>query len=265
MTQFFSSTDMALARRIEAGHAHSAMASNSGVSVEEIGGGWAIFHQVDSPITQAIGVGLNGDIYAADLDRLESFFHLRGSAVVIDLCTLADSNSLEMLHERGYVIREISNVLVRRLDLAEEFVGSPEITVVAAAAQEYPAWARLVMQGFSGQDDVPEEHVAMMTSANPWPEAFFGIRNGSRGAAAAMDVHEGLATFFGDATLVSARGQGLQLALIRHRLRRAAELGCDLATAAVVPGSISHRNYERAGFQLIYGRVMVGRALGKLS
>ncbi len=265
MTQLFSSTDMALARRIEAGHAHSATASNSGVSVEEIGGGWAIFHQVDSPITQAIGFGLSGGIDAAGLDRLESFFHQRGSAAVIDLCTLADSSLLGMFHERGYVVREISNVLARRLDPAEEFASSPEIEVEPATAQEYPAWARLVMQGFSGQDDVPEEQLAMMTSANPWPEAFFGLRNGTRGAAAAMDVHAGLATFFGDATLVRARGQGLQLALIRHRLRRAAELGCDLATAAVVPGGISHRNYERAGFQLIYGRVMVARALGKLS
>jgi GNAT superfamily N-acetyltransferase len=102
-----------------------------------------------------------------------------------------------------------------------------------------------------------------MTSANPWPESFFGMLNGSRGAAAAMDVHAGLATLFGDATLVHARGHGLQLALIRHRLQRAAQLGCDLATASVVPGGISHRNYERAGFQLIYGRVMVSRALEK--
>jgi GNAT superfamily N-acetyltransferase len=102
-----------------------------------------------------------------------------------------------------------------------------------------------------------------MASPDPRIEAFFGVWESARGAGAAMDVHAGLATFFGDATLVRARGHGLQLALIRHRLRRAAELGCDLATASVVPGSISHRNYERAGFQLVYGRVMVARALGK--
>jgi hypothetical protein len=74
-----------------------------------------------------------------------------------------------------------------------------------------------------------------------------------------MDVHAGLATLFGDSTLVQARGHGLQLALIRHRLLRAAQLGCDLATASVVPGGVSHRNYERAGFELVYGRVMVSR------
>ncbi len=105
----------------------------------------------------------------------------------------------------------------------------------------------------------------MVASPDPRIEAFFGLWESTRGAGAAMDVHAGLATFFGDATLVPARGHGLQVALIRQRLRRAAELGCDLATASVVPGSSSHRNYERAGFQLVYGRVMVALAPGKLS
>jgi hypothetical protein len=65
---------------------------------------------------------------------------------------------------------------------------------------------------------------------------------------------------FGDATLVGARRRGLQLALIRQRLKTAAAMGCDVATASVLAGSVSHRNYERAGFQLVYARVMVSRA-----
>jgi hypothetical protein len=265
MTQLFSSTDMALARRVEAGHAHSATASSSGVSVEAIAGGWAIFHQVDSPVTQAIGIGLSGGMDPADLDRLEASYHDRGSAAVIDLCTLADSSLLPMFQERGYVIREISNALVRRVDGTEEFEMGPGVGVEPVAGSEYPSWARLVVQGFAGETDVPEEQMAMMASPDPRIEAFFGLWESTRGAGAAMDVHAGLATFFGDATLVPARGHGLQLALIRQRLRRSAELGCDLATASVVPGSSSHRNYERAGFQLVYGRVMVALAPGKLS
>jgi hypothetical protein len=260
MTQLFSSTDMALARKLEAGHAHSAAVSTTGVSVKELGGGWAIFHQVGSPVTQAIGVGMNGPVESGELDRLEAFFHDRASAAIIDLCALADPGLLPMLQERGYVIREITNVLVRRLDAAEEFAEvGPGIRVEPVAVHEYPAWVRTVMQGFAGQDDVPDEQVAMMMSANPWPESVFGVLDGSRAGAAAMDVHAGLATLFGDSTLVQARGHGLQLALIRHRLLRAAQLGCDLATASVVPGGVSHRNYERAGFELVYGRVMVSR------
>jgi GNAT superfamily N-acetyltransferase len=261
MTQLFSSADMALARRIEAGHAHSAMFSTRDLAVAEIAGGWAIFHAIDSPVTQAIGVGMNGPVESGDLDRLEAFYHGRGSAAIIDLCTLADESVLGLIHERGYTVREISNVLVRPLDPEEQFAIAPGVRVEPVTAHDYPAWARLVVQGFAGLDDVPEEQVAMMTSSIPWPETFFGFWDSAPGAGAAMDIHAGLATFFGDATLVQARGHGLQLALIRHRLQRAAQLECDLATASVVPGGTSHRNYERAGFQLVYGRVMLGRPL----
>ena len=112
---------MALARRIEAGHAHSATASTEGLTVEEIAGGWAIFHQADSPVTQAIGVGMHGAVDTTELDRLEAFFHSRGSAAIIDLCTLADAGLLGMIQERGYTVREISHVLARRLDPNENF------------------------------------------------------------------------------------------------------------------------------------------------
>ena len=72
-----------------------------------------------------------------------------------------------------------------------------------------------------------------------------------------MVVADGLATLVGDSTLLQARSHGIQLALIHCRLRQAAALGCDLASASVFPGSVSHRNYERAGFQFLYGRIMV--------
>lgn len=257
MTQLFSSADLALARRIEAGHAHSAAASTPGVDVAVVAGGQAIFHQAGSPVTQAIGVGMHGPVTAADLDRLEAFFHSRGSDAVIDLCTLADAGLIEMLDERAYVVREISHVLARRLDPTEPFQATSRITIQKVDADEFRSWAGIVMRGFAGQDDVPEEQIEMLAASNPWPESFFGLCEGVRSAAAAMDIHEGLATLFGDSTLVSARGGGLQLALIRHRLERAAQLGCDLATASVLPGSVSNRNYERAGFQLVYARIML--------
>lgn len=260
MTGLLSSADLALARRVEAGHAHAAAASAPELTAEEVAGGQAIFHQVDSPVSQAIGIGMNGPVPSADLDRLEAFFHSRGSVAIIDLCTLADPSLLALIHERGYGVREFSHVMVRRLDRAEGVPGTaPGITVQPVAAHESRAWARLVMQGFSGQDEVPEQLLGIVAPQ----EAFFGLWDRQRCAAAAMDVHAGLATFFGDATRVSTRGYGLQLALIRHRLDRAAQLGCDLATASVVPGSISHRNYERAGFQLVYARVIVSRPIGE--
>jgi hypothetical protein len=261
MPEQFSSADIALARRIESGHAHTAIVSTQDLSIEQIGGGWAIFHHPDSPVTQAIGVGMNGDVARSELDRLEGFFHSRRSAAIIDLCTLAHPNLWGLVQERGYLVREISHVMARRLDPSENFGAlAAGIAVEPVGSGEFPSWARLMLQGFAEQDDIPEEQVAVL-SVSPWPEAFFGLSEASPAATGAMDVHAGLATFVGDATPVRARGRGLQLALIRHRLQRAAQLGCDLASASVLPGGSSNRNYQRAGFQLVYARIKVARAL----
>ncbi len=259
MAELFSSTDVALARRIEAGHAQSARAYAGGANIESIAGGVAIFHEPNSGITQAIGVGMHGMVDAAEMDRLEAFFHARGSAAVIDLCTLADASVLAMIQEREYTIREISHVLARRLDREERFETTAGITIESAAAGEFRSWARLMIAGFSEQESVPEEQVDILASADPAPETWFGLAEGSRVATAALAVHDRVATLFGDATVVRARRRGLQLALIRQRLEAAAALHCDLATASVLPGSVSHRNYERAGFQLVYARVKVSR------
>jgi len=257
----FSSADVALAQRIEAGHAHSGKLFAHPDALESVAGGWAVFQGIDSPMTQAIGIGMSGPVRPADLDRLEAFFHERGSPAVIDLCTLAEPGLLAMIVDRGYVVREISNVMVRRLDRSETFPDKPGegIAVQAVAESDRRSWARLIIQGFSGEENAPEEHVAFLAASRPGLEAFFGSFGGARVSTAATGAEAGLATLFGDATLASARGHGLQLALIRHRLRRAAELGCDLASASVVPGGSSHRNYERAGFQLVYARIMVAK------
>jgi GNAT superfamily N-acetyltransferase len=76
-----------------------------------------------------------------------------------------------------------------------------------------------------------------------------------------MNIHQGAVAFFGDATLRSFRGRGVQSALIARRARLARDAGCDLAVACVIPGSGSHRNYERLGFQLVYMRVNVMREI----
>jgi GNAT superfamily N-acetyltransferase len=73
------------------------------------------------------------------------------------------------------------------------------------------------------------------------------------GAAAA--VYGGLATLFADSTIPGYRRVGMHRELIAARLNEALALGCEMATAATLPGSGSQRNYERMGFEVVYTRV----------
>ena len=55
--------------------ANTLMAWNpeSSVAVERVAGGYAVYCGANSPITQAVGLGLNGPVSAEEFDRLEEF------------------------------------------------------------------------------------------------------------------------------------------------------------------------------------------------
>ena len=70
-----------------------------------------------------------------------------------------------------------------------------------------------------------------------------------------------VASLGGTATLRGYRRQGVQLALLRARIRLAAEAGCDLVVVTADPGSTSGRNARRAGFHLAYTNVRLASPL----
>jgi GNAT superfamily N-acetyltransferase len=262
-----SSADFKLVRRLELGHADSGLSyaqayreryPDSVAAFEQIAGGWAIFMGADSPLTQALAIGASGALTAEEWGRLQHFFHSRGAAAVIDLSSMADASVMAFLQERGLTIREISGVLARSISRDEVLAANPAVEVEGVPEGAMRDWARLAVRGFSERDEVSENEVDIVSAAPAHLLAYFArLGSGERTAVAGMTVAAGLATLFGDATLPKARRSGLQLALIVHRLQKAAEMGCDLASASVLPGSSSHRNYERAGFQLIYSRIQV--------
>lgn len=80
---------------------------------------------------------------------------------------------------------------------------------------------------------------------------FLAREAGEPVAAAALSLHADVAVLGGATTLPDHRGSGAQLALLQHRLRVAAALGANLATATAAPESPSARNLSRAGFDVV--------------
>ena len=240
--------DAALARRIEYGEAQNAAGCGESIAVA---GGYACFAGVGSPLTHAIGLGLNGPVSRGEFDRIEEFYRSRGSVVNLDFCPHSDPSLTELLGERGYRIVECNNVL------AGAVAGSPDARVRLALPEERELWSRVMIEGFFGRTDISamELEVGLRLLRLEAASGWFGVINGTPAAAGAMNVNSKVALLFADSTRKEFRGQGLQLALIRARLMCAATLGCDLATASAAPGGISQRNYERAGFRVIYTKL----------
>jgi GNAT superfamily N-acetyltransferase len=211
---------------------------------------------IGSPMTHAMGIGMSGPVPNEEMERLEEFFRKRGSACLIDLCPMADPSVIAFVQSRPYRVIEFNNVLARRVESDELFASVPGARLISE--DEAPIWARVVSAGFCEYMPVTEEMIATMAGTCKISECWIaGDAPGEAGAA--MMIQQGTAILTGDATIPSARGKGWQAGLIRERLAAAQRQGCDLAMTTVLPGSGSHRNYERAGFQLIYMRVNLMR------
>lgn len=235
-----------------------ALRPDCGWSASELLGGCAMFGGAGSPVTHLMGGGMAGPVTAAEFDRLEEYFRSRGSPCLIDLCPLADLSVLDELMKRGYKVVEFNNLLARKID-----AGAPPppagIGIRQVESGEAVEFTRLISRGFSPADEVDEPLVDALPAISLLGHSFVAIVEGAWAGGATVGLEDGVALFYGDATRAAWRGLGIQTALIHTRLQFARSRGADLAMATVLPGSASHRNYERAGFRLVYMRVNVSR------
>lgn len=271
--------DIHLARRLEnldaAGgaqyaRAHARLFPQSEATSIAVAGGHAVFAGVESPITQAVALGLSGEVTAFEMDHLEDFYRSRNANVNIEACPLADISLVGQLAARGYKPIEFSNVLARFLSLDETDAGArrqTEISVRLATAGEAEAWGQTVARGFMETTETADAAPLMsdlFAAAFHTSGAHCFVAEQADGTiigGASMNVRDRIAALAGASTLPAYRRRGAQSALLDYRLRWAtAELGCELATIMALPGSASQRNAERNGFRVAYTRTKWMRA-----
>jgi hypothetical protein len=205
-----------------------------------------------------LGLGFNGAITEEDVNRMESFFRGRGAAVTVDVCPFADFSLVETLSQRGYKISEFANVMVRGIAPGEqvpEIAGSLHVRL--AERSEAELYGDTVVRGFFGRDEVTleERNLGRVLFHMPDGLAYFGVMDNLPVSCGQMAIHNGVASCFGDSTLIAYRRRGAHTAIIRARVAEAGARGCDLITAGVSPGSTSQRDYERVGFQVAYTKL----------
>jgi GNAT superfamily N-acetyltransferase len=266
--------DMELARRLElAGHPDCLSEGNEGIDPLQskrpgdiriaVGGGIAEFRGVNSPVTQAEGLGLNGPVSQEDMERMEKFYRCRGSAVFIEVCPMADPSFIEMLGKRGYRVIEFSNMLIREIDPQESFSHSvPGIVIRTAEPAESRLFAETVSRGFADHFEPTEELIDTIQEffSGPGLVPYLVWIDGKPIAGGTLGIRKGVAGLFGMSTLPEFRRRGVQAALISARLEAGRAAGCDLAMSVTQPASGSQRNLERQGFRVVYTRTKFTRS-----
>jgi hypothetical protein len=268
--------DLALARRIELAEAHAAVScanavellpSGANAAVERIAGGFAIYCGAGSPVTQAVGLGLDGTVNEQDFDRLEQFYRSRNEAVRVETCPLADASLIRHFGEHGYRVTEFSNVMALPLGVSESpSAGSADLpkglAIERIGKEQMDLWTLTVSQGFSEKFPVTQEilNVMKMFALGSNVECYLARVDGAVAGGATLALREGVAGLFGASTLPPFRNRGVQTALLSHRLARAMAQKCDLAVCIAAPGSASQRNAVRQRFSVLYTRVKFERA-----
>ena len=241
----------------ECAEAACAVDADCAPAVEGAAGGILTFCGAVSPLTHALNLAMHGPITEPELDEIEAFFRTRGAPVVVDLCPHSDPSLRDLLSARTYRMSEMNNVLVRSLESGAGESPPQATSISVERAADPHQYAQTVARGFFGREEITAEEYKIgqilfhMKNSTP----LVAFRDGRAVGACCFSTRNGIASFFGDATLVAHRRAGVHLAMIAERLRLAIEAGCDLATAGTQPGSSSQRNYQRHGFEVAYTRV----------
>ena len=258
-------SDVALSRRLERAEgsacvqfaeARRRLFPESGAEWMECGGAYAVFDGIDSPITQAFGIGIFEELSTGTLDTIERFFGDRGAKVDLEVSPLVGVDALNLLCGREYRPIEISNVMIRSVERPEDG-DRGNIRVRLISPEEADLWTEVSARGWSHEHPELREFVLQfgaLSAAREQSLNFLGEVDGQPGAAGSLWVHAGVAVFAGAATVPELRKRGLQSALLEERMRYASEHGCDLAMMVAEAGSNSQRNAERKGFQVAYTR-----------
>jgi GNAT superfamily N-acetyltransferase len=263
--------DLSLARKLEAAdaavgadyaRAYARVFPERGGATMSIMGGRASFAGIDSPMTQAFALGLDGPVTADELDQLEDFFRSRGAAVNIELCPLADESLRSLLGERGYRVIEFSNVMVRELTPADATVTiNPAINVRRAVEADKEVYGDVTSRGFFEHGEIPQfmQEVSECFTQMTMLARFLAEIDGQAAGCGGVAVYGDVATFAGAATLPEFRNRGVQNALIGQRVAYAAAARCRLAMVTTMPGTGSYRNAARQGFSIVYTRCKLMR------
>jgi hypothetical protein len=263
--------DEKLARRIENNDAYFGLQSavivgrlypDIGAAAEGVGGGYAVFTGVRSPLTQALGLGMNGPVSADDLERLEQFYLRRGSSAHIEFCPHAHPTLLRLLGRHGYRVEACSNLLVRPPHSESPGLPGPsEVSVQRCLPEEAELWARTVAEGFAGYASPSKENLEVLISLAQRRNttAVLAWLNGEPAGGGALATHDNIAVIYGASTLPRFRRKGVQSEIIRSLAAFAAQ--AELIYSLTAPGSTSQHNLERHDFRVAYTRSLMVKNL----
>lgn len=262
--------DQDLGRRVERAiarqaclMAEAAAPSNPDAQGIPVADGFATFLGKGALIGRAHALGLSGVVPEAELDKLDDFYGKFRAPAKVELCPLADPSFARSLAARGYRPGGFINCHARPAGLHPRASGAKGCEVRPISRDEVDTWVSTVARGFSEGSPAPPPmiDVGRTSAACKGLTGYIALLEGRPVAGGSITIVEAdgfrTAIIAGASTMPEARRRGIQTALLAARMRHAVEQGATLMVIQSRPGSASERNMHRAGFRLIYSKIVV--------
>lgn len=132
------------------------------------------------------------------------------------------------------------------------------VRAIEPGGEDARVFARVLLGGHEVPDDTYTDHWAAVAlwPAEPNWSCYLAEVDGEALGAAALVMADDIGFVANAATLPAGRQLGCQQALIQRRMHDATESGCTLFLSMANPGSVSHRNLERAGLGVAFTKVV---------
>lgn len=223
----------------------------------EVGGAYAMFDGIESPLTQTFGLGVFDEITDEHLDNLEAFFKKHNAPVFHEVSPMADASLITLLNERGYQPCELTSVLYQEIGNEKNLTLNPQIKTRIIKTGEEEIWARTSAEGWATEMEGLAEFMfnfGQISAKTKGGFPFLAELEENPISAGMLFIYGDVAMLAGASTIPEGRRQGAQTALLDARLRFAAEKSCKIAIMGASPGSQSQRNAEKNGFRIAYTR-----------
>ncbi len=208
-------------------------------------------------VNQVLAAGLEETVTDEHFELLERTSQRVGVVPAFEVTAATKPAVLDRLAERGYRRGREAAALVRPLGDVIEDEAEPAIVIEEATGDLLSIWqatsalalghlepdARRASDAFAQAADRVDDPGLLLARSVP---------DGRPIGCASLAIRDGVATLGGMSTLPEHRQQGVQGALIRHRLRVAREWGCEIAASTAAVGERSERNLLRHGFHRLH-------------
>ena len=220
-----------------------------------LAGGRVVLCGAGMYVNRAIAVGFDGALSEGDWRTFEQRCDAVGVVPAFEVSPATAAAVRVQLVARGYEIESSRAALFCGLDVVDSLPApNPEFVIEPASGDLLPLWQTTSAAGWGHETAAARKasdafaRVAAVVDGDHLV-VVRDSRDGRPVGCASMTVNDRIATLGGMSTLPAERRRGVQAALIVHRLRTAAALGCELATSSAEPESNSERNLVRHGFE----------------